>query len=141
MSGNPSPETLSKALQLYSDVRHDRAARVQVTSAEAGLLYEGRGVGGEGQDISKVKPNLDDRMRWVRRRRRRKPVISIPLLALIPPVSRQAHQLTVLIYCSCIACFPLRSPSRTAPRRAPRWIWEYDTKGAADDMLRRAEAL
>lgn len=38
---------------------------MQITSAQAGLLYEGRGVHGEGQDFEKVKANLDDRMKWI----------------------------------------------------------------------------
>jgi salicylate hydroxylase len=60
-----NPEKLQKALELYQKYRHDRAAKVQITSAQAGLLYEGRGVEGEGQDFDKVKANLDDRMRWI----------------------------------------------------------------------------
>lgn len=60
-----TPEKLQKALELYQKYRHERAAQVQITSAQAGLLYEGRGVKGEGQDFDKVKANLDDRMKWI----------------------------------------------------------------------------
>jgi hypothetical protein len=28
-------------------------------------LYEGRGVGGEGQSLEKVAENLNERMRWI----------------------------------------------------------------------------
>lgn len=65
VSSSPSFEKLQKALELYQKYRHERAARVQITSAQAGLLYEGRGVGGEGQDFDKVKANLDQRMKWI----------------------------------------------------------------------------
>lgn len=65
VSKSHSPEKLQKALELYQRYRHDRAAQVQITSAQAGLLYEGRGVGGEGQDFDKVKANLDERMKWI----------------------------------------------------------------------------
>ena len=60
---NSSEKKLKGALKIYHDVRHDRGAQVQITSAQAGLLYEGRGVKGEGQDIEKVRENLDGRMR------------------------------------------------------------------------------
>jgi hypothetical protein len=65
VSKSGSPEKLQKALELYQKYRHERAAQVQITSAQAGLLYEGRGVKGEGQDFEKVKANLDDRMKYV----------------------------------------------------------------------------
>ncbi|KAK9897455.1 FAD/NAD(P)-binding domain-containing protein [Cystobasidium minutum MCA 4210] len=65
VSKSQSPEKLQKALELYQRYRHERAAQVQITSAQAGLLYEGRGVKGEGQDFDKVKANLDDRMKWI----------------------------------------------------------------------------
>lgn len=38
---------------------------MQVTSAECGLLYEGPGVHREGQDIDKVRKDLEESMRWV----------------------------------------------------------------------------
>ena len=63
INGNPTPEKLKAALQIYQDIRHQRAANVQITSAQAGLLYEGRGVNGEEQDFEKVKANLDARMK------------------------------------------------------------------------------
>lgn len=62
---DPTSEKLRRACELYQEVRHERAAQVQITSAQAGLLYEGRGVKGEGQDRQKVKANLDGRMQWI----------------------------------------------------------------------------
>jgi salicylate hydroxylase len=60
-----SRDTIDGALRIYGEVRHERAARIQTTSAQAGLLYEGRGVGGEGQSLEKVAENLNERMRWI----------------------------------------------------------------------------
>lgn len=60
---DPSEEKLKRALEIYKSVRHERAAQVQITSAQAGLLYEGMGVNGEAQDMDKVKENLDERMK------------------------------------------------------------------------------
>lgn len=54
-----------KGIAIYNSFRQERAARVQTTSAESGLLYEGRGVGGEGQDRKRMKANLDQRMKWI----------------------------------------------------------------------------
>ncbi|KAL7005991.1 hypothetical protein EMMF5_004532 [Cystobasidiomycetes sp. EMM_F5] len=63
ISKNPSPAKLKAALEIYQKMRHDRAAKVQTTSAQAGLLYEGRGIHGEQQDTASVKADLDQRMK------------------------------------------------------------------------------
>lgn len=63
VSQNPTAKSIEAALQIYHNVRHDRAAKVQVTSAQAGMLYEGRGSEGEGQDAERVRANLDERMK------------------------------------------------------------------------------
>lgn len=62
ISDDNDATSMRKAVEMYTKYRHDRAAKVQITSAQAGLLYEGRGVNGEGQDFNKVKANLDERM-------------------------------------------------------------------------------
>lgn len=60
-----SPKNLEAAIAVYNSYRKERAAKVQITSAQAGLLYEGQGVGGEGHDREKMKQNLDNRMKWI----------------------------------------------------------------------------
>lgn len=62
---NRDLDRLGKAIACYRKYRHERAAQVQITSAQAGMLYEGRGHKGEGQDISKVRQGLEGRMKWV----------------------------------------------------------------------------
>jgi salicylate hydroxylase len=65
LSSQPTAANIKKALQVYRRYRHDRAAQVQISSAQCGLVYEGRGVNGEGQNIDKVRKDLKDRMRWI----------------------------------------------------------------------------
>jgi len=56
---------IDQALKTYQRVRHRRGHDVQKTSREAGLLYEFRGVHGEGDNVDKISQNLEQRMRWI----------------------------------------------------------------------------
>lgn len=55
------PAAIQKALEVYAEVRHPRAQKVQKTSRECGLLYEFAGVNGEGDDIEKIRESLEFR--------------------------------------------------------------------------------
>ncbi|GAA6041823.1 hypothetical protein JCM8097_007182 [Rhodosporidiobolus ruineniae] len=62
----PASSRLSRithALSLYQAERHPRAQKIQQTSHEAGLLYEF--LGSEGDDLDKIKANLESRMEWI----------------------------------------------------------------------------
>ncbi|SGZ31121.1 BQ5605_C047g12310 [Microbotryum silenes-dioicae] len=56
--------SLRTALSLYEAARHPRGRRVQSTSYEAGLLYEFLDPIA-GDDITKIGPNLSERMKWI----------------------------------------------------------------------------
>ncbi|CAD6576317.1 MAG: hypothetical protein CYPHOPRED_005971 [Cyphobasidiales sp. Tagirdzhanova-0007] len=62
---NQTEQKIKAMLAIFQNVRHERSKSIQITSAEAGLLYEGRGTQGEGQETEKVKGNLDGRMEWI----------------------------------------------------------------------------
>ena len=61
---NQTEQKIKAMLAIFQNVRHERSKSIQITSAEAGLLYEGRGTQGEGQETEKVKGNLDGRMEY-----------------------------------------------------------------------------
>ena len=56
---------INQALKIYQQVRHHRSREIQKASREAGLLYEFRGVDGEGDDLGKIACNIEQRMRQV----------------------------------------------------------------------------
>jgi salicylate hydroxylase len=50
---------------VYLKYRQERGTKVQITSYEAGELYEFHGPNGEGEDIEKLKASLETRMGWI----------------------------------------------------------------------------
>lgn len=64
--GNPLHEAsdIPALLEVYDDVRRGRASKVQLTSREAGELYEYRTPGVE-RDTAKLKTLLESRMDWI----------------------------------------------------------------------------
>lgn len=59
------PKKIRTVLELYQKERHSRASKVQKTSYEAGMLYEFKGVNGEGRDLDKIIEALKTRMNWI----------------------------------------------------------------------------
>ncbi|MGO4003364.1 salicylate 1-monooxygenase [Pseudomonas fluorescens] len=64
--GNPSHSAtdIPTLLEVYDHVRRARASRVQLTSREAGELYEYK-TAGVGSDTPKLKNLLESRMDWI----------------------------------------------------------------------------
>lgn len=67
--GTQRQHSLAKAMQLYQSVRHARAEKVQLTSRQAGDLYELQApeVTGLSYDegLPIVKSLLEHRMKWI----------------------------------------------------------------------------
>ncbi|BGP20098.1 hypothetical protein JCM10213v2_008233 [Rhodosporidiobolus nylandii] len=65
---NSSPSArssaIARALNIYQTERHPRAQKVQVTSREAGKLYEFLDPDA-GDDLGQIKKNLEARMDWI----------------------------------------------------------------------------
>jgi salicylate hydroxylase len=57
-------EQLRKAFKAYDAVRRPRTQKLVTTSRDAGCLYEFQ-KDGTGDDVEKLRENLDGRMRWV----------------------------------------------------------------------------
>ncbi|KAI5477998.1 salicylate hydroxylase [Pseudohyphozyma bogoriensis] len=56
---------IQSAINAYVQVRHPRGEKVQSTSRENGLLYNFKGVNGEGSDVEKIKQTLAHRLEWI----------------------------------------------------------------------------
>ncbi|KAI5476416.1 salicylate hydroxylase [Pseudohyphozyma bogoriensis] len=59
------PSKIQFAINAYAQVRHPRGEKVQSTSRENGLLYNFKGVSGEGSDVEKIKQTLVPRLDWI----------------------------------------------------------------------------
>ncbi|KAM0746314.1 FAD/NAD(P)-binding domain-containing protein [Meredithblackwellia eburnea MCA 4105] len=56
---------IQKAIKVYAELRHPRGLKVQMTSREAGQLYQFDGVEGQGSDVQKLNDSLVDRLIWI----------------------------------------------------------------------------